>query len=146
MKTSFSKKFSTRLTAAVFCFISFSLSSQVAYAQGFSSLDTDLLLLEGLIQDTIANTEEQQRLLDGLRQSLNESEELLASYESIIIEQEILLSNLRTQLNEMSETFRMQSALSARYERRLKRWRSFTLIGIPAATLISGFIGWALPW
>jgi len=36
------KKYSIRFTAAVICFIFFSLSSQAAYSQDFSSIDNDL--------------------------------------------------------------------------------------------------------
>jgi len=53
----------TRFTAAVICFIFFSLSSQAAFAQDFSSIDNDLQTLENLINDTLTNTQEQQRLL-----------------------------------------------------------------------------------
>jgi hypothetical protein len=38
----------------------------------------------------------------------------------------------------MSETYRKQSALSAKYERSSKFWRTFTLIGVPVIALISG--------
>ncbi|MDR2965913.1 MAG: hypothetical protein LBU88_09070 [Treponema sp.] len=67
MKTSFYKKSLRRLTAAGLYFIFFSLSLQAVSAQDFSSLDTDLQELENLILDTIANTEEQQKLLEGGR-------------------------------------------------------------------------------
>ena len=42
------KKSSPRLTAAVICFIFFSLSSPVVFAQDFSSIDNDLQTLEDL--------------------------------------------------------------------------------------------------
>jgi len=143
MKINYCRKSLMRLTAVALCFTLFSLSSQAAFAQGFSSLDSDLQALENLILDTIINTEEQQRLLLDLRQNLNESGTLIASYENIIAGQEILLKDLRQQLTELSETFRMQSSLSARYEQRLKFWRTFTLVGIPTVALISGGIVWA---
>jgi uncharacterized protein YukE len=111
-------------------------------AAPFSSIDTDLQALEDLIKDTIANTEEQQRLLQDLKESLNESENLIADYENIITEQEILLANLREQLNAMSKTYQMQSNLSARYEQRLRFWKLTTLIGIPVTALISGVVVW----
>jgi hypothetical protein len=38
----------------------------------------------------------------------------------------------------MSETYRKQAALSAKYERSSKFWKTFTLIAVPAAALISG--------
>jgi chromosome segregation ATPase len=120
-----------------FCSLAF---SQDAWPQGFSSIDSDLRQLENLIYDTIANTEEQQRLLEGLRKSLDESGELIANYESRILEQENLLQELQTRLSAMLETYRTQSALSAKYERRSKFWRTFTLIAIPATALISGGI------
>jgi len=53
-----------QFTAAVICFIFFSLSSQAAYAQDFSSIDNDLQTLENLINDTLTNTQEQQKLLE----------------------------------------------------------------------------------
>ena len=120
------------------------LLSRDALSQDFSSLYYDLSQLENLIEDTIANTEEQQRLLEDLRLNLTESGSLIASYETIIQEQENLLLNLRDQLKEMSETYRMQSQLSARYEQSSRFWRNFTLIAIPVTALISGGIVWFL--
>jgi uncharacterized membrane protein YccC len=124
------------------CFSFFLVLSPDAFSQDFSSLDQDLALLENLIQDTIANTQEQQKLLQDLRQNLEDSGILIADYETIITEQENLLANLRTQLNEMSETYRMQSALSARYAKSSGFWRTFTLIAIPATAIISGTLVW----
>jgi septal ring factor EnvC (AmiA/AmiB activator) len=148
MTTNNSKKYSNRFTAksaaAAICFFLFSLFSQAAYSQDFSSIDTDLQALENLINDTIANTEEQRKLLEDLRRSLDESGNLISSYETIIQEQENLLANLREQLNEMSETYRMQSQLSAKYERSSKFWRTFTLTAIPVTALLSGSLVWAL--
>ena len=95
----------TKSLAAVLCFLFFSLFSQAVYAQDFSSLDSDLALLENLIHDTIANTAEQQKLLEDLRQSLTESGNLISSYENTITEQENLLKDLQLQLNAMYETF-----------------------------------------
>ena len=130
--------------ALLFGFFLFLLLPQAALSQDFSSLDRDLEHLEDLIKDTIANTTEQQRLLEDLRESLSESGNLIANYESIITGQEILLRDLQTQLSEMSETYRMQSSLSARSEERLKFWRNTTMIGIPATAILSGFIVRAL--
>ena len=144
MKSNFYKKSFPRLTAVVLLFALFSLSSPAAFAQDFSSLDNDLAQLESLIQDTIANTEEQQRLLEDLRQNLAESGNLIDNYESTIAEQENLLKDLQTQLNAMSETFKTQSALSAKYERNSKFWRNFTLVAIPVTAVISGVFGFAL--
>ena len=137
-------KYSLRSLAAVLFFTLFSLSSQAAFAQDFSSLITDLQQLENLLNDTLINTQEQQRLLEDLRQSLNESGNLLANYENIITEQETLLSNLREQLTAMSETFLMQSQLSARYERNSKFWRTFTLIAVPVTAVVSGAVVWII--
>jgi septal ring factor EnvC (AmiA/AmiB activator) len=131
--------------SAVFALVFFyySLFSPVVWPQDFSSIDNDLQTLENLIADTIASTQEQQRLLDDLRANLNESGNLIASYENIIQEQEKLLANLQARLNEMSETYRTQSALSAKYARTSKFWRTFTLIAIPVTAAISGTIVWA---
>jgi len=139
------KKYSIRLIAAVICFCVFSsLSSQAAYAQDFSSIDNDLQTLESLINDTITNTQEQQKLLEDLKKNLDESGNLIANYENTIIEQEKLLANLREQLNAMCETYRKQSALSARYAQSSKFWRTFTLIAIPVTAVISGTVVWAV--
>jgi flagellar motility protein MotE (MotC chaperone) len=70
---------------ALFC-ASFLLFSQAAYSQEFSAIDQDLAQLEDLIKNTITNTEEQQKLLEDLRQSLNESGSLIESYEQIMTE------------------------------------------------------------
>ena len=131
------------LVAVFFGLLFFFLLPQAALSQDFSSLDRDLELLEDLIKDTLANTTEQQKLLEDLRESLSESGNLIANYESIITGQENLLRELQTQLNEMSETYRMQSSLSARSGERLKFWRNTTIIGIPAAALLSGIVVWA---
>ena len=129
-----------------FAFLCFSslLLPQAALPQDFSSIDSDLQQLENLILNTLSNTEEQQKLLDDLRRSLDESGNLISSYETIITGQENLLRTLQTRLSEMSEIYRTQSSLSAKYEKSSKFWRTFTLIGIPAAALLSGGIVWAL--
>ena len=131
------------IAAFALIFFCYSLFSQAAYSQDFSSIDNDLQTLENLIADTIASTQEQQRLLDDLRANLNESGNLIASYENIIQEQEKLLANLQLRLNEMSETYKTQSLLSAKYARTSKFWRTFTLIAIPVTAAISGGIVWA---
>jgi ElaB/YqjD/DUF883 family membrane-anchored ribosome-binding protein len=128
---------------ALFCIYSL-LSSQAVLPQGFSSIDTDLQTLESLINGTLASMEEQQQLLDSLKQSLNESGNLIENYERIMSEREASLRNLQAQLNEMSETYRRQSALSAKYEQSSKFWKAFTLIGIPAAAIISGVTVYAV--
>jgi len=131
--------------AAVICFCVFSsLSSPVVFAQDFSSIDNDLQTLESLINDTLTNTQEQQKLLENLKKNLDESGNLIANYENTIQEQEKLLGNLREQLNAMYETYKKQSALSARYAQNSKFWRTFTLIAIPVTAVISGVVGWAV--
>jgi septal ring factor EnvC (AmiA/AmiB activator) len=137
------KQTSVLKAAFVLFFFCFSLFSPGVYAQDFSSIDNDLQELENLINDTIANTEEQQRLLEDLKTNLDESEELIDSYEKTIQEQESLLRDLQTRLNEMSEIYRTQSDLSARYARSSRFWRIFTLIAIPLTAAVSGFIGWS---
>jgi septal ring factor EnvC (AmiA/AmiB activator) len=139
-----SNPYTARFTIAVMCFIFSSLSSQAVWPQDFSSLDHDLAQLENLIADTIANTAEQQKLLEDLKQNLTESGNLIANYTKIIQEQENLLATLREQLNAMSETYKMQSQLSARYAQSSKFWRTFTLIAIPVTAVISGGVVWAL--
>jgi hypothetical protein len=131
------------LTAFALLFFCSSLFSPVVWSQDFSSIDSDLQALEDLINDTIANTEEQQKLLDDLRANLSESGNLIADYENIIQEQEKLLANLQLRLNEMSETYKTQSALSARYARSSKFWRTFTIVAIPVTAVISGTVVWA---
>jgi hypothetical protein len=75
---------------------------------------------------------------------LAESGELIRSYENIIQERESLLRDLQTRLTEMSEIYRTQSALSARYEKSSRFWKTFTLIAVPSAALLSGGLVWAL--
>ena len=115
-----------------------------ASPQDFSSIDSDLQQLENLIINTLSNTEEQQKLLEDLRKSLDESGSLIGNYETIITGQESLLLTLQTRLNEMSEIYRTQSSLSAKYEKSSKFWKTFTLIGIPAAALLSGGLVWIM--
>jgi hypothetical protein len=42
----------------------------------------------------------------------------------------------------MSETYRTQSSLSAKYEKSSRFWKIFTLVGVPAAALLSGVLVW----
>jgi septal ring factor EnvC (AmiA/AmiB activator) len=123
-------------TIALFCIFSL-LLPQAAWSQDFSSIGGDLAKLENLIRDTLENSEGQKQQLEDLRKNLAESEALIGSYESIIQERENLLRDLQARLNEMSETYRMQSALSARYEKSSRFWRTFTLVAVPAAALLS---------
>jgi septal ring factor EnvC (AmiA/AmiB activator) len=128
----------------VLFFILFSLFPQAAFSQDFSSIDKDLSELESLIQDTLENSREQQKQLDDLRKNLAESGELIGNYESIIAERENLLKDLQARLNEMSEIYKKQSALSEKYEKRSRFWKTFTLIAVPAAAIISGGLVWAI--
>jgi hypothetical protein len=132
------------LSAAFLCCTLSLLLPRAAFSQDFSSLDRDLAELENLIQDTLLNSVEQQKQLDDLRKNLIESGELIGNYESIIAERESLLRDLQTRLDGMSEIYRKQSALSARYERSSRFWRTFTLIAVPAAAVLSGGLVWAL--
>jgi chromosome segregation ATPase len=118
------------------------LLPQAAFSQDFSSLDRDLSALESLIQDTLESSEAQQKQLIDLQKNLAESGELLGNYENIIAERESLLRDLQTRLAEMSETYRKQSALSAKYEKSSRFWKTFTLIAVP--TLLSGGLVFAL--
>jgi len=117
---------------------------QAAFSQEFSSLDNDLETLENLIINTLSSTREQQILVDDLRKNLDESAVIIENYGNIITGQENLLVELREQLNGMSETYRMQSALSARYERSSRFWRNFTFIAIPVAAFLGGGVVWAI--
>jgi septal ring factor EnvC (AmiA/AmiB activator) len=136
-------KVSQLFSAAILFFSLSLLLPQAAWSQDFSSLDSDLQELENLIHDTLRNSEAQQKQLEDLQKNLTESGELIGNYESIIQEQENLLKDLQTRLSEMSETYRKQSALSARYETSSRFWRTFTLIAVPAAALLSGSLVWA---
>ena len=138
------KKYSPRFTAAVICFFFSYLSSQAVYSQDFSSIDQDLAQLESLINDSLANTQEQQKQLENLKQNLNASANLIASYENTIKEQETLLADLRKQLTAISETYKMQSQLSARYAQSSKFWKTFTIVAIPVTAVISGVVVWGL--
>jgi septal ring factor EnvC (AmiA/AmiB activator) len=137
-------KVSPPFCAAVLFFTLSLLLPRAAFSQDFSSLDKDLSELESLIQDTLRNSGEQQKQLDDLRRNLAESGELIGNYESIIAGRESLLKDLQARLNEMSETYRKQSALSERYEKSSRFWRTFTLLAVPAAAILSGGLVWAL--
>jgi hypothetical protein len=100
--------------------------------------------LESLIRDTLESSEARQKQLDDLRKNLAASETLIGNYASILAERENLLRDLRLRLTEMSETYRMQSDVSARYERSSRFWKIFTLVAVPTAALLSGSLVWAL--
>jgi septal ring factor EnvC (AmiA/AmiB activator) len=135
---------SPRGSAALLCCALSLLLPPAASSQDFSSLDGDLLQLERLIQDTLENSVEQQKQLDALRKNLAESGELISNYERMLAEREHLLKDLQTRLNTMSETYKKQSALSARYERSSKFWKTFTLAAVPAAAILGGVLAWSL--
>jgi septal ring factor EnvC (AmiA/AmiB activator) len=122
------------------CILS-SLFSPELFSQDFSSIDRDLAELETLIQDTLQNSAEQLKQLDDLQKNLAESGALISNYESIITEREGLLKDLQARL---SEIYRTQSALSRKYERSSKFWRTFTLIAVPSAVPLSGVLVWAV--
>ncbi|MDR0323636.1 MAG: hypothetical protein LBI12_04220 [Treponema sp.] len=130
--------------AFVFLFSLSLLFSAALWPQDFSSINSDLGLLENLINDTLENMQEQQKLLEDLKKNLDDSGNLIAGYENITKEQENLLADLQIHLDEMSEIYRMQSALSAKYERSSRFWRTFTLIAIPATAVISGVVVWII--
>jgi len=67
MKPTPFKKYSPHFTAAVILFIFFSLSSSALYSQDFSSIDQDLAQLQDLINDSLANTQEQKKQLEGAK-------------------------------------------------------------------------------
>jgi hypothetical protein len=62
----------------------------------------------------------------------------LSEREQSLQKQEQLLTELRTQFNEMSKTYKTLSASYAKSEASSRFWKNFTLIGIPAAVVISG--------
>ena len=128
--------------AAVICCICCLLFSPALYCQEFSSIGRDLDQLENLIESTLLNTEEQQKLLEDLQRNLNESGNLIENYGIITNRQEQLLEDLQARLNEMSETYRKQSVLSAKYAKSSKFWRTFTLIAVPAAAALGGTLAW----
>jgi hypothetical protein len=106
------------------------LSAQES-SPGFLSIGDNLEQLERLIEDTLNSNETLMLQLADLSQVLNEREQLIG-------EQEALLTGLESRLHEMSETYKTLSSLSKKYEASSKFWRTFTIIGIPAAMLISG--------
>jgi hypothetical protein len=89
------KNFPPPFPAFVILCTFFLLLPRAAFSQDFSSIDKDLSTLENLIQDTLANSEAQQKQLDDLRKNLAESGELIGNYESIITGQETLLRGKR---------------------------------------------------
>ena len=114
------------------------------YSQDFISIETDLTQLQNLIANTLLKTEEQQILLENLQKNLSESGNLVEDYGITITMQEKLLEDLQIQLNIMSEIYTKQSALSVKYGKSSKFWRTFTLIAIPVTALISGSVVWVI--
>ncbi|MDR1908458.1 MAG: hypothetical protein LBQ35_00885 [Spirochaetaceae bacterium] len=137
-------KSSPSFFAGVLFSVCFSLFSQAACSQDFTSIERGLSELESLITGKLENSEAQQQQLDDLRKNLDESGTLLGNYERIIAGQENLLKGLQARLNEMSETYRMQSALSVKYEQSSRFWKTFTLVAVPVTALLSGGLVWAL--
>ena len=135
---------SKAILGCVTCYIFCLLFSPGLWAQDFISINRDLRELEILISDTLSNTEEQQKQLEYLKNSLDASGKLIETCESIIAGQESSLRDLQVRLNEMSEIYRKQSSLSVKYEKSSRFWKASTLIGIPAAALFSGCLVWAL--
>jgi DNA repair ATPase RecN len=105
-------------------------------------MDTNLQQLQNLINDTLRNTEAHETLLQTLKQNLDESGQLIESYETTIAEQEKLLRDLQKHLDELSAIYKTQAALSAKFERSSKFWKIFTLIAIPTTAAISGLVVW----
>jgi flagellar biosynthesis chaperone FliJ len=83
-------------------------------SQDFSSVNRDLEHLETLINDTLSNTREQEKLLEDLRRTLIESGTLIENYETILSGREQSLRDLQTRLAEMSETYRKQAKAVSR--------------------------------
>ena len=144
-----------RLTASLVCaLVSFLFSSVLPSAfsaqeppPSFSSVADNLTTLENLIAATLSDNETLTQQLQNLQRNLSERETLLTgreqalhTKETSLTAQENLLKELRQQLGEMSSIYKEQSRLSAKYERKSRRWKTITLIGIPAAALLSGGI------
>ena len=119
----------------------FAAVSYPLLSQDFSSIDMDLEQLENLIADTLKNSEAQLKQLEDLIPLFYENEKLIESYGNIITEREKSLRDLQERLNGMSETYRRQSALSGRYAKRLKFWRVFTAVAVPAAAGLGVWAG-----
>ena len=136
-------KFKNRFGVTSCFFICCLLLPSALYSQDFSFIGKDMEHLEVLITNTLLSMEEHQKLLEDLQENLNKSENLIGNYETIINRQEILLTDLQTQLIKMSEIYRKQSALSEKYAKNSKFWRTFTLIAVPAAAALSGSLVWA---
>jgi DNA repair ATPase RecN len=100
---------------AALCFLLFSLLPRAAHSQDFSSIDADLRQLQNLISDTLRNTEAHETLLQTLKQNLDESGQLIESYETTIAAQEKLLKDLQKHLDELSAIYKTQAELSAKY-------------------------------
>jgi septal ring factor EnvC (AmiA/AmiB activator) len=135
---SWSKPF---LAIALFFLLFSPALPQVAFSQepspDFAGIEQNLSELESLIADTMNNNETLTRQLQALRQNLTEQEQLLTEREASMTAQEHLLKELRTGLTEMSEIYRVQSSLSAKYERSSRFWKTFSLIAVPAAAILS---------
>jgi septal ring factor EnvC (AmiA/AmiB activator) len=140
----FPKPHSPTFAFTALCFLLFLLLPQAAPSQDFSSIDSDLQQLQNLINDTLRNTEAHETLLQTLKQNLDESGQLIESYETTIAGQEKLLKDLQKHLDELSVIYKMQAALSAKYAKSSKFWKIFTLIAIPATAAISAGVVWGI--
>jgi hypothetical protein len=118
----------------------FSQEEEPLPSPDFIGIAENLNALERLIEDTLSENEVQMRQLADLQANLSEQEAILNEREASMNEQERLLEGLREQLREMSRIYREQSDLSGSYERSSRFWRRFTLIGVPAAVVISGLV------
>jgi len=116
------------------------LSGLPLYSQeqpDFGGIQEDLGQLERLIGASLREKETQEAQLQALKENLSAQEALLSEKEASIQAQDALLTTLRTQLAEMSSLYKTRSELSARYERKSKFWRTFSLISLPTAAIIS---------
>jgi len=130
------------LCVLLFCAVSLQAllpqESPSSQSPGFAEIESDLEKLENLITDTLSNNEQLSLQLRDLEENLNEHETLLSGKEALIDRQENLLRELGTRLESMSQIYREQSLLSKKSARSSKFWKTFTIIGIPAAALLSG--------
>jgi septal ring factor EnvC (AmiA/AmiB activator) len=132
--------FRALLLPALLLALSQGLYSQEASAAAlpdFLSIEQNLDALENLISDTLKSNETLIQQLQDLERNLSEQEQLLTERENSLAAQENLLRELRQRLNEMSATYKAQSELSRKYESNSRFWRTFTIIGIPTAAVIS---------
>ena len=116
------------------CFFSSLLFSQAVWPQGFSSIGSDLSALENLIQ----MKSEKLKMRGCLQSERVGNKPRLQTITFFISNFSFVL-----RLNEMYAIYTMQSALSAKYEKSSKFWKTFTLIAVPVTAAISGGVVWA---